>query len=121
VALSKQTINKVRFGIFITFKIGDDTKLQRYQIVGVDEADIQRKNLIHFSTARILLDKKVGETSRIKIGKSKQGFEIMEITENCKICGLECIKYCEHLLECEPIIPKRAKPAGNNLCKSSRK
>jgi transcription elongation factor GreB len=85
VALSKQTINKVRFGIFITFKIGDDTKLQRYQIVGVDEADISKENLIHFSSARILLDKKVGDKTVLKLAKANRVLKSWKLPiENCK-------------------------------------
>ncbi|MFQ3173807.1 MAG: transcription elongation factor GreB [Flavobacterium sp.] len=81
VALIKQPINEVRFGTSITLKIGDETKLQRYQIVGVDEADISKGKISFISPiAIILLDKKVGEKAVLKLAKADRVFEIMEIT-----------------------------------------
>ncbi len=68
--LSKQPQNEVRFGTLITLKIGEDTKLQRYQIVGVDEANIAKGKISFISPiARILTNKKVGGQSSTKISK----------------------------------------------------
>jgi transcription elongation factor GreB len=79
--LSKQPQNEVRFGTLITLKIGKDTKLQRYQIVGVDEADIAKGKISFISPiARILTDKKVGDKAVLKLANEDKIFEIMEIT-----------------------------------------
>lgn len=79
--LSKQPQNEVRFGSFITLKIGDDTRLQRYQIVGVDEADISKGKISFISPiARILTDKKLGDKAVLKLANAERVFEIMEIS-----------------------------------------
>jgi transcription elongation factor GreB len=38
------TNDEIRFGALVNSKIGGKTKLQQYQIVGVDEADISKEN-----------------------------------------------------------------------------
>ena len=67
VDLKKQPHNEIRFGALVTLKIGDDSKLQQYQIVGVDEADISKGKISFISPiARILTDKKVEEKAMLK-------------------------------------------------------
>jgi len=79
--LSKQPQNEVRFGTFVSLKVGIDTILQRYQIVGVDEADISKGKISFLSPiAKILIDKKVGDIAVLKLAKVERVFEIMEIT-----------------------------------------
>lgn len=79
--LSKQPQNEVRFGTLITLKIGENTKLQRYQIVGVDEANIAKGKISFISPiARILTNKKVGDKAVLKLVNEDRIFEIMEIT-----------------------------------------
>jgi transcription elongation factor GreB len=79
--LSKQPQNEVRFGTLINLKINEDTKLQRYQIVGVDEANIAKGKISFISPiARILTDKKVGDKAVLKLANEDRIFEIMEIT-----------------------------------------
>ncbi len=80
VALSDQPQDEVRFGATVTLKIGNEKKLQKYQIVGVDEADI-KKNKISFLApiARILTDKIVGEKAVLKLEKGERIFEIVAI------------------------------------------
>ncbi len=81
VDLSKQPQNEIRFGALVTLKIGNETKLQRYQIVGVDEADISKGKISFISPiARILTEKKEGEKAILKLTKEDRIFEIMEIT-----------------------------------------
>jgi transcription elongation factor GreB len=76
-----QPQNEVRFGTIVTLKIGDSTKLQQYQIVGVDEADISKGKISFISPiARILTDKKVGDKAKLKLEKADRIFEIMEIS-----------------------------------------
>jgi hypothetical protein len=71
VALSKQTINKVRFGIFITFR-----RLEMTQRLSNCRCwwSWYLKGKISFISCRVLLDKKSGRQSRIKIGKEQTGF-----------------------------------------------
>lgn len=80
VPLSDQPQDEVRFGATVTLKIGNEKKLQEYQIVGVDEADI-KKNKISFLApiARILTDKIVGEKAVLKLEKGERIFEIVAI------------------------------------------
>ena len=81
VGLNQLVQNEVRFGALITLKIGKETKLQQYQIVGVDEADIAKGKISFISPiAKILMNKKVGEKAILKLAKEDRVFEILEIT-----------------------------------------
>lgn len=81
VDLSLQKGNVVLFGSQITFKIGNNPKPQKYQIVGVDEADVTKGKISFISpVAKILLNKKVGEKATLKIGKEERIFEIVAIS-----------------------------------------
>ena len=80
VALSEQPQDEVRFGATITLKIENEKNLQKYQIVGVDEADIAKKKISFLAPiARVLTDKKVGEKAILKLEKSERIFEIVAI------------------------------------------
>jgi len=77
----KKPFNDVRFGAIVTLKIGTETKLNRYQIVGVDEADVSKGKISFISPiARLLIDKKVGDKAILKLAKSDRVFEIMGIS-----------------------------------------
>ena len=81
VGLNQLVQNEVRFGALITLKIGKETKLQQYQIVGVDEADIAKGKISFISPiAKILMNKKVGEKAILKLAKEDRVFEIIKIT-----------------------------------------
>ncbi|MCX7549838.1 GreA/GreB family elongation factor [Xanthomarina sp. F2636L] len=78
--ITKQPQDEVRFGALVTLKIGSDTKLQKYQIVGVDEADISKGKISFISPiARLLTNKRVGDKSILKLPKEDRIFEIMKI------------------------------------------
>lgn len=80
VDLSKQPKHEVLFGARVSLKIGNNTKLQHYQIVGVDEADISKGKISFVSPiARLLTNKKVGEKAILKLATENRVFEIMEI------------------------------------------
>lgn len=80
VDLKTQPKNEIRFGALVSLKIGNNTKLQNYQIVGVDEADISKAKISFISPiARILINKKVGDKAILKLAKEDRVFEIMEI------------------------------------------
>ncbi|HEY9168714.1 MAG TPA: GreA/GreB family elongation factor [Lutibacter sp.] len=81
VDLSKQPQNEIRFGALVSLKIGNEAKLQRYQIVGVDEADISKGKISFISPiARLLTEKKEGDKVILKLVKEDRIFEIMKIT-----------------------------------------
>ncbi|MEE9361391.1 MAG: GreA/GreB family elongation factor [Cellulophaga sp.] len=79
VDLSKQPENEIRFGALVTLKTGNVTKLQQYQIVGVDEADISKGKISFISPiARLLTNKKVGKKATLKLPKENRVFKIVE-------------------------------------------
>jgi transcription elongation factor GreB len=81
VDLSKQKQDEVLFGALITLKIGKENKPQKYQIVGVDEANISKKKISFVSPiAKLLLTKKVGEKALLKLPKEDRVFEILAIS-----------------------------------------
>ncbi|GGW68384.1 transcription elongation factor GreB [Winogradskyella epiphytica] len=80
VELDKQPQEEVRFGATVTLKIGKEPKLNRYQIVGVDEADISKGKIAFISPiARLLTNKKVGEKAVLKLATEERVFEIKGI------------------------------------------
>lgn len=81
VDLSKQPQNEIRFGALVSLKIGNETKLQHYQIVGVDEANISKGKISFISPiARLLTEKKEGDKVILKLIKEDRIFEIMKIS-----------------------------------------
>jgi len=80
VDLSKQPKNKVRFGAEVFFTIDSDPKIQNYQIVGVDEANIaKRKIAFNSPVAKIFMDRTVGDTVTLKLEKTEKQFKIVSI------------------------------------------
>lgn len=80
VDLKNQPKDEVRFGAVVTLRIGDAPKLQKYQIVGVDEADIAKGKISFVSPiAKLLTNKKVGEKAVLKLAKEDRIFEIIDI------------------------------------------
>jgi transcription elongation factor GreB len=78
--LNEQPQNEVRFGASITFKIEATNKIQTFQIVGVDEADISKGKISFLSPlAKVLLNKKTGDKAVLKLAKEERVFEIMDI------------------------------------------
>ncbi len=80
VDLNNQPKDEVRFEAFVTLKIGSSKNLQKYQIVGVDEADITKGKISFVSPiAKMLTNKKVGEKVVLKLAKVDRVFEIVDI------------------------------------------
>lgn len=78
--LNTQPKHEVRFGATVTLQVGNETKLQTYQIVGVDEADIGKRKIAFISPiAKILINKKVGEKAVLKLATEDRLFEIIKI------------------------------------------
>ena len=80
VDLSRQPKDTVRFGAEVSFQIEPDPKIQSYQIVGVDEANIAKGKIAFTSpVAKILMDKKVGDRAKLKLEKTVKVFRIVSI------------------------------------------
>lgn len=78
--LDKQSPDEIWFGATVTLKTDNATKLQKYQIVGVDEADVSKGKISFISPlAKILISKQVGEKAILKGPNGDRTFEIMEI------------------------------------------
>ena len=78
--LKEQPQNEVRFGATVTLKIGATKQIQKFQIVGVDEADIAKGKIAFISPiAKILIHKKVGDKAVLKLAKEDRIFEILDI------------------------------------------
>lgn len=73
-----QAKNQVRFGATVKFKLNG--RVQKFQIVGVDEADV-RKEKIAFTApiAKALIGLKVGANSELELGSEKRKIEVLEI------------------------------------------
>ncbi|UII21262.1 GreA/GreB family elongation factor [Fulvivirga ligni] len=79
ISLEDQPKDEVRFGATITLKVG--AKSMKYQIVGVDEADIAKGKIAFISPlARILIEKKAGEVAVLELSKGSREFLISEIS-----------------------------------------
>ena len=78
--LDKQSPDEIWFGATVTLKTDNATQLQKYQIVGVDEADVSKGKISFISPlAKILINKQVGEKAILKGPNGDRTFEIMEI------------------------------------------
>lgn len=79
--LEKQPKDEVRFGAYVTLKFEDQSKPQKYQIVGVDEANISKGKISFISPiAKLLTNRKVGEQAVLKLADRERLFEIVDIT-----------------------------------------
>ena len=78
--LDDQSPDEVWFGATVTVRIDNETEFQKYQIVGVDEADVSRKKISFISPiAKILTGREVGEKVTLAVANGTRTFEIMEI------------------------------------------
>lgn len=75
----QQNKEEVRFGAVVTFR--NKTGKQKFQVVGVDEANI-KEGKISFTApiARVLTGQKIGDTAQFKHGTDIQNLEILNIT-----------------------------------------
>jgi transcription elongation factor GreB len=81
VNLKEQPQNEIRFGAMITLKTGASEKIQTFQIVGVDEADISNGKVSFISPiARVLINKKIGDKVILKQAMEDIVFEIINIS-----------------------------------------
>ncbi len=76
-----QPAAEVRFGATVTLKIVATAKIQVFQIVGVDEADVAKGKISFLSPlARIMINKKVGDKVTFKQDRKDVVFEIVEVS-----------------------------------------
>lgn len=81
VNLMEQPQNEIRFGAMVTLKVEGSKKIQTFQIVGVDEADISRGKISFISPmARALINKKIGDRVILKQANKDIVFEIINIS-----------------------------------------
>lgn len=77
----QQPPDEIRFGASFTLKENKVPELQHYHIVGVDEANIANGKISFISPlARILINKKVGDTAILKLARKERVFEIINIS-----------------------------------------
>lgn len=78
--LSVQPRDEVRFGATVTLQMDKSNKHQKFQIVGVDEADITKGKIAFVAPlARLLMEKKVGDEVILKLAKGNRVFTILAI------------------------------------------
>ena len=72
--------NEIRFGAMVTLKMEATKKIQTFQIVGVDEADISKGKISFLSPlAKLLIHKKIGDKAVLKRPGENIVFEILNI------------------------------------------
>ncbi len=75
-----QPQDEIRFGASVTLKTEVSGKIQVFQIVGVDEADIAKGKISFISPlAKALINKKAGDKVTFNRDRGETVFEIMEI------------------------------------------
>jgi transcription elongation factor GreB len=75
-----QSPDAVWFGATVTLQIDDESEPQKYQIVGVDEADVSSGKVSFISPlAKILTGKEIGDTAVLKLANGNRTFEIIDI------------------------------------------
>lgn len=72
--------DEIHFGATVTFENKENPNFQKFQIVGVDEANIS-KGKISFTTplAKALMNKKVGEEAPLQLGQKVNVFTVLKI------------------------------------------
>ncbi len=75
-----QPADEVRFGATVTLKIVDTGKIQVFQIVGVDEADIAKGKISFISPlSRALINKKSGDRVSLRRDRGEAVFEVVGV------------------------------------------
>jgi len=79
--LNEQAPSEIRFGAVVKLKTETSKKIQTFQIVGVDEADIS-KGKISFTSplAKVLINKKIGDKAILERAQESLVFEILDIS-----------------------------------------
>ena len=71
----------VRFGATVTLKVVGKNQIQKFQIVGVDEADIQKQKVAFVAPIAVAITgKEVGQVAELQLGKEVRKLEVKEIS-----------------------------------------
>ncbi len=71
----------VRFGATVTLKVLDKNLTQTFQIVGVDEADIQKQKIAFVAPIAVAVTgKKAGEVAELRLGKEVRRLKVVAIS-----------------------------------------
>lgn len=77
---SEQPTDEVRFGAVVSLKDLQKKIIQKFQIVGIDEADVKKQKIAFVAPiARALTGKRVGEVVEFNLGKEVRKLEVLEI------------------------------------------
>ena len=72
--------DEVRFGAKVEIENTENGQIQKFQIVGVDEADIKKKKIAFVAPiAKAITGKKVGEEVAFKLGEEVRKLRILNI------------------------------------------
>ncbi len=72
--------DKIRFGSVVSLQIGDQSKTQHFQLVGVDEADLKQGKIAFTSPlAKLLINKQAGDSVSLKLAQGERLFKIIEV------------------------------------------
>lgn len=78
---TSQTMDEVRFGATVTYKIESAKSPVTLKIVGVDEANVHEKKIAFVAPiAKAMIGKKVGEIAHLALGEEERKIEILQIT-----------------------------------------
>lgn len=70
----------VRFGATVTLKVLGTNQNQKFQIVGVDEADIKKHKIAFVAPIAVAVTgKKVGEVAELRLGREVRRLEVVDI------------------------------------------
>lgn len=76
---SKNDITEIRFGARVTFRFSSENKIFKFQIVGVDEANVKDGKIAFTSPiAKALLGKKAGEKATLILENGSKEISILE-------------------------------------------
>jgi transcription elongation factor GreB len=76
---NEQPVDEVRFGALVELK--QNGNIQKFQIVGVDEADVKQQKIAFVAPiAKAVTGKKVGDKIDFKLGEEIRKLEILKIT-----------------------------------------
>jgi len=71
---------KIHFGSVVSLQIGGQNKTQKFQIVGVDEADLKQGKIAFTSPlARLLVNQEAGSSVTLKLAHGERVFKIMAV------------------------------------------
>lgn len=78
--------DEIRFGATVAYRFTDDPTVHQFQIVGVDEANIQDKKIAFVAPiARALMGHKKGDLVVFELGSQKRQVEVLEISYSSKL------------------------------------